>query len=349
MGLQVKIKKKLANFTLDVEFSTEHEVFALLGASGCGKSMTLKCIAGIEKTDEGLIILNGRTLYDSSKKINLPPQERKVGYMFQDYALFPNMTVLGNIMAGMGKRADKAKAGEYLRRFRLEELEQQYPASLSGGQKQRVAMARMLAAEPEVILLDEPFSALDSHLRWSVEQQMRQLLCGIDKPAIFVSHNRDEVYRMCSMVGCINRGRLEVVEPVREFFRNPKTKIAAELSGCKNISEVVISNNGTCLEASGWGCSFFFKEPVSADVGAVGIRAHYLHPLYGESSGSDAANILQIKEYQIIEDSFEWIFLFKVTADGDWLQWKTPKKPEEKLRVPQAFMVDEKDILLLKI
>lgn len=163
MALQVKITKKLANFTLDVDFSVEQEIFALLGASGCGKSMTLKCIAGIEQPDEGVIVLNGRTLFDSARKINLPPQKRQIGYMFQDYALFPNMTVLQNVMAGMGRRPSREQAQEYLRQFHIEELEQQYPTRLSGGQKQRVAMARMLAARPEVILLDEPFSALDSH------------------------------------------------------------------------------------------------------------------------------------------------------------------------------------------
>ena len=153
MALQVKITKKLANFTLDVDFSVEQEIFALLGASGCGKSMTLKCIAGIEQPDEGVIVLNGRTIFDSARKINLPPQKRQIGYMFQDYALFPNMTVLQNVMAGMGRRPSREQAQEYLRQFHIEELEQQYPARLSGGQKQRAAMARMLAARPEVILL----------------------------------------------------------------------------------------------------------------------------------------------------------------------------------------------------
>ena len=154
-------------------------VFAILGASGCGKSMTLKCIAGIERPDEGRIVLNDRVLFDSKKKINLPPQKRKVGYMFQDYALFPNMNVIQNIQAGMGRKPDQKKVQEYITGFHLTGFEKHMPDQLSGGQKQRVAMARMLAAEPELLLLDEPFAALDSYLKWKMEQQMMDLLKDI--------------------------------------------------------------------------------------------------------------------------------------------------------------------------
>ena len=222
--LQVTIKKKLGNFLLDVDFCMDGGVFAILGASGCGKSMTLKCIAGIERPDEGRIVLNDRVLFDSKKKINLPPQKRKVGYMFQDYALFPNMNVVQNIQAGMGRKPDQKKVQEYITGFHLTGLEKHMPDQLSGGQKQRVAMARMLAAEPELLLLDEPFAALDSYLKWKMEQQMMDLLKDIQKPALFVSHSRDEVYRLCDTVSCINQGKMEVIEPVKEFFKKTKTK-----------------------------------------------------------------------------------------------------------------------------
>ena len=184
MSLKVNIRKRLGNFNLDVAFETERGVFAILGASGCGKSMTLKCIAGIETPDEGRIELNGRVLYDSAKKINLTPQKRRVGYMFQDYALFPNMTVEQNIKAGMGKHPEEEKVRSYINRFRLEGMEKHYPAQLSGGQKQRVAMARMIASEPDILLLDEPFSALDSYLKWELEQEMRDMLAEVQKPVL---------------------------------------------------------------------------------------------------------------------------------------------------------------------
>lgn len=160
--LQVKIKKKLGNFLLDVDFSMDGGVFAILGASGCGKSMTLKCIAGIERPNEGRIVLNDRVLFDSEKRINLPPQKRKVGYMFQDYALFPNMNVVQNIQAGMGRKPDPKKVREYITGFQLGGLENHMPDQLSGGQKQRVAIARAMVNNPKILLADEPTGALDS-------------------------------------------------------------------------------------------------------------------------------------------------------------------------------------------
>ena len=217
MALEVDITKKLDGFFMHMQFRAEREIFAILGASGCGKSMTLKCIAGIEKPDEGRIVLDGKVLFDSEKKINLPPQKRKVGYMFQDYALFPHMNVVQNIEAGMGKRPDRSRTESLIRQFQLEGLEKKIPGQLSGGQKQRVAMARMLAAEPELILLDEPFSALDTYLKWQLEQEMYKHLKEAGKPVIFVSHNRDEVYRLCDTVSCMNRGKMEVMEPLKEF------------------------------------------------------------------------------------------------------------------------------------
>ena len=148
MSLEVNIRKQIGKFKLEVSFDTGQEIFALLGASGCGKSMTLRCIAGIETPDEGRIVINGNVVYDSEKKINVKPQKRNVGYMFQDYALFPNMTVEQNIMAGMGKHPSPKEVQQFVERFQLQGLEAHLPAQLSGGQKQRVALARMMAAKP---------------------------------------------------------------------------------------------------------------------------------------------------------------------------------------------------------
>lgn len=374
MSLKVNIKKRLGNFNLDVAFETERGVFAILGASGCGKSMTLKCIAGIETPDEGRIELNGRVLYDSAKKINLTPQKRRVGYMFQDYALFPNMTVEQNIKAGMGKHPEEEKVRSYINRFRLEGMEKHYPAQLSGGQKQRVAMARMIASEPDILLLDEPFSALDSYLKWEMEQEMRDMLAEVQKPVLFVSHNRDEVYRLCSMVSCIDHGKMEVIEKTKEFFHNPKTKTAAVLSGCKNISAAEIVDNNH-IKALGWGITLCVSE-IPEETKAVGIRAHSFYPVNAEQiPGKESAanesrvsviqegtglkkyrnpvqeeNIFKIEESRIIEDPFEWNISFRPSKESGWLQWKIAKTEQKDSPgpIPPALAVHAKDILLLK-
>lgn len=374
MSLKVNIRKRLGNFNLDVAFETERGVFAILGASGCGKSMTLKCIAGIETPDEGRIELNGRVLYDSAKKINLTPQKRRVGYMFQDYALFPNMTVEQNIKAGMGKHPEEEKVRSYINRFRLEGMEKHYPAQLSGGQKQRVAMARMIASEPDILLLDEPFSALDSYLKWELEQEMRDMLAEVQKPVLFVSHNRDEVYRLCSMVSCIDHGKMEVIEKTKEFFHNPKTKTAAVLSGCKNISAAEIVDNNH-IKALGWGITLCVSE-IPEETKAVGIRAHSFYPVNAEQiPGKESAanesrvsvihegtglkkyrnpvqeeNIFKIEESRIIEDPFEWNISFRPSKESGWLQWKIAKTEQKDSPgpIPPALAVHAKDILLLK-
>ena len=235
MDLRVSIKKKLRDFTLDVEFSVRDEVFALLGASGCGKSITLKCIAGIETPDEGLIILNGRTLYDSKNKINLPPQVRRAGYLFQNYALFPNMTVAQNItFAATGDKV--TKLAQNIKRFHLDGLENAYPNKLSGGQCQRVAFARVLASHAEILLLDEPLSALDSYLKWQLELELADIFKHYGG-AILVTHDRGEVFRLADSVAVIHDGLISTQDSTQELFNNPKTLQAAILTGC-NVSRL---------------------------------------------------------------------------------------------------------------
>ena len=208
--LEVQINKKLAEFDLDVSFQVNDNILGLMGASGSGKSMTLKCIAGIETPDHGRIVLNNRVLFDSEKKINVPIQKRNVGYMFQSYALFPNMNVYENISVGL--RARKVKdvdivVQKVMQQFRIRELASRYPKQLSGGQRQRVALARLMAYEPDVLLLDEPFSALDEDLKedllWELKSELQ-----ISKPVIFVSHNKEEVNELCDLKYKIKKGEI---------------------------------------------------------------------------------------------------------------------------------------------
>lgn len=208
--LEVQIYKKLAEFDLDVSFQVDDNILGLMGASGSGKSMTLKCIAGIETPDQGRIVLNNRVLFDSEKKINVPIQKRNVGYMFQSYALFPNMNVYENISVGL--RARKVKdvdivVQKVMQQFRVFELASRYPKQLSGGQRQRVALARLMAYEPDVLLLDEPFSALDEDLKEDLLQELKSEL-QISKPVIFVSHDKEEVNYLCDLNYKIKQGEI---------------------------------------------------------------------------------------------------------------------------------------------
>ena len=208
--LEVQIYKKLAEFDLDVSFQVNDNILGLMGASGSGKSMTLKCIAGIETPDQGRIVLNNRVLFDSEKKINVPIQKRNVGYMFQSYALFTNMNVYENISVGL--RARKVKdvdivVQKVMQQFRIFELASRYPKQLSGGQRQRVALARLMAYEPDVLLLDEPFSALDEDLKEDLLRELKSEL-QISKPVIFVSHNKEEVNELCDFKYKIKQGEI---------------------------------------------------------------------------------------------------------------------------------------------
>lgn len=212
--LAVDIRKKLREFELQVQFTSGKGCLGILGPSGCGKSMTLKSIAGIVEPDSGSIVLDNRTLYDSSRRQNLKPQKRRVGYLFQNYALFPNMSVEENIQTGLKtrKRYDdaqqKKRTAEMVERFRLSGLEKRYPAQLSGGQQQRVALARILAYEPEALLLDEPFSAMDTHLRERLRLELASVLSEYQGASIMVTHDRDEAYQICDNLLLFSRGRV---------------------------------------------------------------------------------------------------------------------------------------------
>ena len=253
MSLIVDIEKKLGSFILRAKFETGHGTMALLGASGCGKSVTLKCIAGIMTPDRGRIVLDGITLFDSDQHIDLTPQQRQVGYLFQQYALFPNMTVAQNIQCGIrtGSRTEKQQlTARQLRRFRLEGLERKYPSQLSGGQQQRVALARILASEPKAILLDEPFTALDSFLKWNLELELSDLLSDFDGPILWVSHDLGECCRNCHTVCVMENGASGAVTDMESLVRRPATQSAARLTGCRNFLSARSCEGGVRLD--GW-------------------------------------------------------------------------------------------------
>lgn len=310
--LKVQIKKRLGSFFLDVDFTAEREVIALLGASGCGKSMTLKCIAGIMTPDAGYIELGGRVFFDSEKGINLSPQARRIGYLFQQYSLFPNMTVAQNIAAGVRTR-DKTRrreiVAEKIAAFQLTGLENRKPSQLSGGQQQRAALARMLAGEPELILLDEPLTALDDYLRWQVELELSDILTSFGGEAVYVSHSRDEVYRLCQSVSVLTEGRSAPKQSTGELFTMPGTLSASLLSGCKNYSRVTDRGDGL-LYAEDWGAPLRAARPVPG-AAHIGVRAHFITLCEGPGE-----NVIPCTVRRVIDNMFSMILMLE-TPGGD--------------------------------
>ena len=211
--------------------------------------MTLKCIAGIETPDEGEIVLNGRTLFNDKKGINVIPQDRRVGLLFQSYALFPNMTLKENILIGIRKdKKNKEKIIEQvIKDFSLDGLEDNYPHQLSGGQQQRVALARMIVNEPEILMLDEPLSALDEHLKWQMERELVDIINKHTGEIIYVSHNKDEVFRISDLIAVINNGKIEEYSKKSDLFNKPNSIYSAILTGYKNISRAKKINENKVL------------------------------------------------------------------------------------------------------
>ena len=299
MALTARIEKRFGAFHLAVDLMAETgQPLALLGASGCGKSVTLKCIAGIERPDRGRIELDGRVLFDSEAGIDLPPQRRRVGFLFQSYALFPHMTVERNVAVCLGrmdKRRRRERTAELLALLHLEDQAALYPRQLSGGQRQRAALARILAAEPGVLLLDEPFSALDGFLKWQLEQELREVLERFPGPAVWVSHDQGEVYRNCSRVCVLDAGRSSPVMDMAELMTNPGTVAAARLSGCKNFAPVRPGPAPGLVEVPAWG--LVLRAPWREGAAALGLRADRVRP---EEAG--AVNAFPCQVVRVTED-----------------------------------------------
>ena len=228
--------------------------------------MTLNCIAGILTPDRGHIELNGRVLFDSEKHINIRPQQRRVGYLFQQYALFPNMTVEKNLAVGLRGRSRaqrKAQIDRAIELFDLGEVRRQYPATLSGGESQRTALARALLTEPELLLLDEPFSALDSFLKGRLMYELTHYLNPYHGDVLFVSHDRNEVERLTEYVCVLDNGQSQPVQATKTLLSHPETVAAAQLAGYRNIAPVRAGTRGAFVPA--WGIELPVQRADGAD------------------------------------------------------------------------------------
>ena len=278
MALQVQLEKEMPGFALQINLTAGSRPVGILGASGAGKTMTLRAIAGLESGLRGRIVLDGRTLFDSAQRVNLPSRIRRIGFCFQHYALFPHMSVEENIQFGIRHVAAQERAkrvAEQIAAMHLAGLERHRPAALSGGQQQRVALARALAPQPEVLMLDEPFSALDTHLRSQLEAQLRETLESYNGVALLVSHNLEEIYRLCEELVVLEKGRVIAQGPREEIFRRPPNRATAQLTGCKNFSRTRVLDAGR-VEALDWGCTLRVTQDQARTTSYVAIRAHHV-------------------------------------------------------------------------
>lgn len=278
MTLLVQLHKKLPHYDLDVSFVLEQGTLGILGRSGSGKSMTLRCIAGIETPSAGVITLQGRILYHARKGINVPSRQRRVGFVFQHYALFPHLTVAQNIAYGLrGWPPSKVRqrVAEQLEAMQLVGLADCYPHQLSGGQQQRVALARALAPEPALLLLDEPLAALDTPLRSELERQLINTLATYRGLTLFVSHNLEELYRVCQRLLVLDRGQVVTAGEKHQIFDQPGTLTVAQLTGCKNYSPIA-KREAHRVEALDWGCVLHTADRVLPEHRYIAIRAHHV-------------------------------------------------------------------------
>lgn len=325
MAIEVRIHREFDDFKLDVQFQSESRRIGILGASGCGKSLTLKSIAGIERPETGKIESAGKVFFDSAKKIWMPPQERNVGYLFQNYALFPTITVEKNIGIALrcGKKEKEKKVRDMIDRFSLQGLEKKLPGQLSGGQQQRTALARIMIYEPDMILLDEPFSALDSYLKEQTQRECLELLQDYPGTVIFVSHSRDEIYRFSEEVLVMDGGKAVIQKTVKELFEHPQKVAAAKLTGCKNIEEIVWKD-GKHLYVPGWDMVIPAGMGNVGDAQAIGIRAHEFTT---ERTESDGELVFPVYKPEVKEDLFEYHVQFFTSERAKTpVVWKVSKK-----------------------
>lgn len=284
MALEVQVEKKLPEYTLEAMFSADAAPLSVLGPSGAGKTMLLRCIAGLATPDRGRIALDGDVFFDSERGVNIPARRRRLGLLFQHYALFPHRTVAENIEFGLADLATEqrqARVAELVKRTHTGGLEERYPRELSGGEQQRVALARALAIEPRALLLDEPLSALDTHLRSQVEALLQEAFASGERPTLLVTHNIEEAYRLGAQLLVMSRGRIAALGPKEELFRHPPTREVAQLTGCKNFSRARAVSDGL-VEAVDWGCRLRVTQRTVRPPAFIGIRAHHID--YAESA-----------------------------------------------------------------
>ncbi len=352
--LEIDVEKSLESFKLAVQFQAGRGALGLLGASGAGKSMTLRMIAGVVTPDSGRITLNGRVLFDSSSGEKIPPARRSIGVVFQDYALFPHMTVEENVAFGLhhlNKAGSKMRVRQHLERMHITELAGRYPNEISGGQRQRVAVARCMAIEPEALLLDEPFAALDPHLRRQMEEQLRETLHDYNGVVIFVTHDMEEAFRFCTELLVLDNGEVIASGPKHKLFEQPRSVVTARLTGCKNIV-AADEIRPDLINVDAWKCNLSLASPLSGEIKHVGYRSHHFR-FQQNAHGANTFPCWLVETSEAPHEMTLYLHLHRPPAPGEshHLQADISKEVWNKLSTepqPWKIQIDPARLLLLE-
>ena len=335
----------------NVSFSLEKgEFVAVVGESGSGKSTLLNCIGALDVPTSGTVTMDGNNLFSMKEEERTIFRRRNIGFIFQSFQLVSELTVEQNIAFPLLLDYRKPKASdveEILELLGLTERRNHLPSQLSGGQQQRVALARMMIGEPEVILLDEPFSALDGYLKDILQRDMQNFLKDYKGDMIMVTHSRDEAYKFCSQLTLLNNGKDILTGETRDIFENPQYLEAARLTGCKNFSAVQKMGSHE-VYALDWELMLRSEQEVTEDITHVGIRGHWMRP--ATKAGENTMEV-QVEEY--IENTFEHQYLFrnKGAAESGTLWWMCQKKNFQetaKDNIPKYLYFPPEHVMLLK-
>ena len=329
--LDVRLLKRLPGFTLDVEWTAGEGVAALFGPSGAGKTLTLQCLSGLLKPDAGRIVVDDRVLFDGGTGVDLPPQRRQIGYVFQGYALFPHLSVADNIGFGLRDRPRaeaRRRAADVIARMGLEGLEVRRPHELSGGQRQRVALGRALAPDPALLLLDEPLSALDATLRQSLRDDLRRILAEWRTAAVLVTHDFTEAYRLGDRIVVYEAGRVIQSAPRAELLWQPASERVAGIVGIRNVLR------GTVLKATPDRIQFRWRGqlleavnsptrsylPAAESPLAFFIRPEYVRLIRKDRGSPDPGHHMNLMEGRVVGEAdfgTTWTLYVRLDAPGE--------------------------------
>jgi molybdate transport system ATP-binding protein len=328
--LDVRLVKRLPGFTLDAEWTADGGVAALFGPSGAGKTLTLQCLAGLLRPDAGRIVVDGRVLFDGTTGVDVPPQARRVGYVFQGYALFPHLSVADNVgfgLRGRPRRERQARVAEVMTRLGLAGLEHRHPGELSGGQRQRVALGRALAIDPALLLLDEPLSALDAPLRRTLRDELQAVLADWGTAAVVVTHDFTEAYRLGDRIVVYEDGRVVQAAPRAELLWQPASESVARIMGIPNVlrgtvvkatpDRIQLRWRGQLLEAVN-SPSRSYLPPPDAPI-AFFIRPEYVRLIRKDRVVADPGHHMNLMRGEIVADEdfgTTWTLRIRLDAPG---------------------------------